>query len=153
MNIQERINNFTEKMSVKKFMFFYIKLEQLDKDIRRYIKNVPNDKNTLQFTSYDLRRYAMALGKVHKALNRKLCFVEVQKRIDKHDKITNEVLENEVKNHVEYMRALGYCQAFLSRANYWATIVYLIEKRQEYLKTQDDELFNDVVLAGMMEAW
>lgn len=153
MNIQERINNFTEKMCVKKFMYFYIKLEQLDKDIRRHIKNVPNGKNTLQFTSYDLRRYAMALGKVHKALNRKLCFVEVQKRIDKHDKITNEVLENEVKTHVEYMSALSYCQSFLSRANYWATIVYLIEKRQEYLKTQDDELFNDVALSGLMEAW
>lgn len=151
MNIQERINYYAENLSIPFFIKSYIKLEKLDDEIKRNIKRDPDWKSKLQFTSQDLRRYVIALERVHKAFNKRLSFVEFNKRLQKYDKIDNKVLQDEVISDSEYMRALSYCQAFLSRANYWATITYLIEKKHEYIKEQSDKTFNDEILGGILE--
>ena len=83
MNTQEKLNYFTSNMSLPFFLKNYVKLELLDKDIRRYIKRELKGEKNLQFTSQDLRSYVLALEKVHKVLNKKISFTEFNKHLEK----------------------------------------------------------------------
>jgi hypothetical protein len=151
MNIQERINYYAEKLSIPFFIKSTVKLEKLDDEIKRYIKRDPDEKSELQFTSQDLRKYVIGLEKVHKAFNKRLNFVEIQKRLEKYDIITNEIYEKEIVSDKEYMNALNLCQSLLIRTNYWATTVYLIERKHECVKKESDEIFNHEILSGLLE--
>ena len=39
------------------------------------------------------------------------------------------------------------------KVNYYATVVTLLERHWKEQKDKDDDLFNDAIFAGMMEAW
>jgi hypothetical protein len=151
MNIKEKLNYYTEKLNIPFFIKSFIKLELLDNELRRYIKKDPDYKSNLIFTSQDLRSYIIALEKVHKALNKRLSFLEFEKRLKKYKEVTNENFCAEIISDKEYIIALNYCQSLLIRANYWAVTTYLIERKHECNKERSDEIFNHEILSGLLE--
>ncbi|MGN1153817.1 MAG: hypothetical protein ACI4S3_07290 [Candidatus Gastranaerophilaceae bacterium] len=152
MNIQERIRYFSEKMNLNFIVKNYIKLSELEKEIRRNLKKELNGKGKVLFTSQDLRILCISLDKVHKALNKKVSFVEFQKRFNKYDKVRNSALIEETKQLAQYLLAVREVQKLLNLFNYYAVNLYLQELQKEQIKQADDDLFNDMVLMGIIEA-
>lgn len=152
MNIQERINYFTDNMNLNFFIKNSVKLELLDKDIRRYIKKELKGEKIVQFTSQDLRTYVLALEKVHKALNKKVSFYEFDKYLEKkYTKIDSKILTQETHNLAQYINGARICQMLLSTNNYWAAILRMIEMQYHQEKEASDEIFNHEILSGLLE--
>lgn len=154
MNIQERINYFTEHMDLNFFIKNSVKLELLDKDVRRYIKKELKGDRIAQFTSQDLRSYVLALEKVHKALNKKISFYEFDKYLNKkYTKLDGKALTLETRNLGQYINGARICQMLLSTNNYWAAILRMIEMQYQQEKEASDEIFNHEILAGLLEVY
>ena len=135
MNTQEKLNYFTSNMSLPFFLKNYVKLELLDKDIRRYIKRELKGEKNLQFTSQDLRSYVLSLEKVHKVLNKKISFTEFNKHLEKrYNKVDSKILREETKNLSQYINGARICQMLLSVNNYWASVVRMVECQYEQEK-------------------
>ena len=73
MNTQEKIQYYKEKMSVKFALDNYINIAKLADEIRRYIKKNAIEKK-IAFNSSDVRGLVMAIGKVHKSINKQIYF-------------------------------------------------------------------------------
>ena len=66
MNISEKINYYAENMSLKFVRINIIKMCQTFKQIKRYItREIKGDRN-LQFTSDDMRKWAISMNKLFK---------------------------------------------------------------------------------------
>jgi hypothetical protein len=154
MNIQEKLKYFTEKMSLNFFIKNAVKMELLDKDIRRYLKKELKGEKNVQFTSQDLRSYVLALEKVHKALNKKISFYEFDKYLEnKYTKIDGKILTQETHNLSQYINGARICQMLLSVNNYWAAILKMIEVQYRQEKEASDEIFNHEILSGLLEVF
>ena len=154
MNIQEKLKYFTEKMSLNFFIKNAVKMELLDKDIRRYLKKELKGEKNVQFTSQDLRSYVLALEKVHKALNKKISFYEFDKYLEnKYTKIDSKILTHETHNLSQYINGARICQMLLSVNNYWAAILKMIEVQYRQEKEASDEIFNHEILSGLLEVF
>ena len=154
MNTQEKLNYFTSNMSLPFFLKNYVKLELLDKDIRRYIKRELKGEKNLQFTSQDLRSYVLALEKVHKVLNKKISFTEFNKHLEKrYNKVDSKILREETKNLSQYINGARICQMLLSVNNYWASVVRMVECQYEQEKEASDEVFNHEILSALLEVY
>ena len=152
MNIQERINYFTDNMNLTFFIKNSVKLELLDKDVRRYIKKELKGEKIVQFTSQDLRSYVVALEKVHKALNKKISFHEFDKMLEKkYKRVDSKILTQETHNLAQYINGARICQMLLSVNNYWAAILRMIEMQYQQEKEASDEVFNHEILSGLLE--
>ena len=80
VNIQEKINYYADNMNFKFATINCIKMEQTMKDLKRYVtREIHGDKN-LQVTSYDMRRWAMALNKLFKKIQSDCEFDKFKKR-------------------------------------------------------------------------
>jgi len=152
MNTQEKLKYFTEKMSLPFFIKNSMKMELLDKDIRRYIKKELKGEKIVQFTSQDLRTYVLALEKVHKQLNKKVSFYEFDKYLEKkYTKIDSKILTQETHNLSQYISGARIYQMLLSVNNYWAAILKMIEMQYQQEKEASDEVFNHEILSGLLE--
>jgi hypothetical protein len=152
MNIQEKLKYFTENMNLNFFIKNSVKLELLDKDIRRYIKKELVGEKIVQFTSQDLRTYVLALEKVHKQLNKKVSFYEFDKYlVKKYTKIDSKILTQETHNLAQYINGARVCQMLLSTNNYWAAILRMVEIQYQQEKEASDEVFNHEILSGLLE--
>ena len=152
MNIQERIKYFTDNMSLPFFIKSAVKLELLEKDVRRYIKKEVKGEKVVQFTSQDLRSYVMTLEKTHKALNKKISFYEFDKYLEgKYKKLDAKILTQETHNLAQYINGARICQMLLSTNNYWAAILKMIEMQYQQEKEASDEVFNHEILSGLLE--
>ena len=153
VNIQEKINYYADNMSFKFATINYIKMEQTMKDLKRYVtREIHGDKN-LQVTSYDMRRWAMALNKLFKKTQSDCEFDKFKKRLEKNVKITNDIFINDCKETQKKMTLLMNLQALMLELNYYTTVIWVIEEKYKTLKEQDDDLFNDVILSALVEAW
>lgn len=154
MNTQEKLKYFAENMSLSFFIKNSMKMELLDKDIRRYIKKELKGEKIVQFTSQDLRTYVLALEKVHKQLNKKVSFYEFDKYLEKkYTKIDSKILTQETHNLSQYINGARICQMLLSVNNYWAAILKMIEMQYKQEKEASDEIFNHEILAGLLEIY
>lgn len=152
MNTQEKINYFTQKMSLDFFIKSSAKLELLDKDVRRCIKKELKGEKIVNFTSQDLRSYVLSLEKVHKALNKKVSFYEFDKMLEKkYTSIDSKVLRKETHNLAQYINGARICQMLLSTNNYWAAMLRMIEMQYQQEKEASDEVFNHEILSGLLE--
>lgn len=153
MNIQEKINYYADNMSLKFATMNYIKMTQTMKDLKRYVSREIQGYKNLQITSYDMRRWAMSLNKLFKKNLNDCEFNKFQKRLEKNTKITNEVFIADCRETQKKMILLMNLQALMLELNYYATVIWVIEEKYKTIKEQDDELFNDIVLSALVEAW
>ena len=153
MNISEKINYYAENMSLKFATVNYIKMTQTLKELKRYVtREIKGDKN-LVVSSQDMRRWAMSLNKLIKKIQRNGEFDKFKNSIEKHDKITNDVFIKECQEMQKKLNLAMDLQPLTLEVNYYATVIWVIEEKYRTLKEQDDDLFNDVILSGLMEAW
>lgn len=153
MNIQEKINYYADNISFKFATINYIKMEQTMKDLKRYVTREICGYKNLQVTSHDMRRWAMSLNKLFKKIQCDCEFDKFKKRLEKNVKITNEVFIKDCKETQKKMTLLMNLQALMLELNYYATVIWVIEEKYKTLKEQDDDLFNDVILSALVEAW
>ena len=153
MNISEKINYYADNMSFKFAIVNYIKMTQTLKEVKRYVTKEIKGEKRLNVSSQDMRRWAMSLNKLIKKLQRDGEFDKFKNSLEKHVKITNDVFIKECKEMQKKLNLAMDLQPLTLEVNYYATIIWVIEEKYRTLKEQDDELFNDVVLSGLMEAW
>lgn len=152
MNIQERINYFTDNMNLNFFIKNTARLELLEKEVRRLIKKEHKGEKVVSFTSQDIRSHVVALEKVHKQLNKKVSFYEFDKMLEKkYTSIDSKVLLQETHNLAQYINGARICQMLLSTNNYWAAILKMIEMQYQQEKEASDEVFNHEILSGLLE--
>ena len=154
MNTQEKLKYFTEKMSLPFFIKSTVKLEQLDNELAKYTKRELKGERCFNYTSQEVRAYILSLEKVHKALNKKISFYEFDKYLGKkYTKLDGKTLTLETHKLAQYISGARICQMLLSRGHYWATITKMIEMQYQQEKEKSDDIFNDAILCGLMEAY
>ena len=152
MNISEKLKYYTENLNINFALKNIGKLLLLADEICRFIKKAIRGDRHLSFSSQELRLFVMAVEKVHKAVNKKCSFVEIRKRLEKHGKIARKELIEETHNTGKYISLARDLQRVLSICNYNATMSLLLEIEREQKKTEADDIFNDLVLMGIIEA-
>lgn len=154
MNISEKINYYAENMSYKFVKINIVKMCQTFKQIKRYIvREIKGDRN-LQFTSEDMRKWAISMNKLFKKMQRDTEFDVFREElfIDGKMPTDEEIKEKCLKRQEKDNLVLNF-QPLVISVNYYATVVTLLERHWKEQKDKDDDLFNDAILAGMMEAW
>lgn len=154
MNISEKINYYAENMSLKFVKINIVKMCQTFKQIKRYIaREIKGDRN-LQFTSEDMRKWAISMNKLFKKMQRDTEFDVFREElfIDGKMPTNKEIKEKCLKRQEKDDLVLNF-QPLVISVNYYATVVALLERHWQEQKDKDDDLFNDAILAGMMEAW
>ena len=130
-----------------------IKMIKTMKEIKSYITKEIRGTRNLQFTSQDMRRWAMALSKTLKALMRDVEFDRFQDKLYKNSKITNDVFIEECKNIQKKLNLAMDLQPLTLEVNYYATIVYVLEEKIRTMQEESDDLFNDAILSALIEAY
>ena len=143
MNTQEKIQYYKEKMSVKFALDNYINIAKLADEIRRYIKKNAIEKK-IAFNSSDVRGFVMAIGKVHKSINKQIDFAEQEKRLKKYDCINDDAFSDYTNDFLQRAACLRDLQSSYSILNYCAMIL----KWQEIQNTKqnNDLLFNQELI-------
>ena len=85
--LKDKIQEYTQKMSVPFAMRNYIKIAQLESEIKRNVKRELAGNNTIQFTSQDLRALIIQIQNTHRKLNNAINFSKFQKKFEKYDKL------------------------------------------------------------------
>ncbi|MCQ2975160.1 MAG: hypothetical protein MJ211_10190 [Bacteroidales bacterium] len=152
MDIREKIEYISSSLNINFAIKNYIKIEQLEKEVRRYLKRELNNEKNIRFDSSDLRQLCMSLEKVHKSLNKKISFVEFQKKFNKYDKITGKELWEETKKLAHYLLAVKEIQKMVSVFNYHATVCYLIELQHERIKKEDDYALEHAIYEALVDS-
>lgn len=153
MNISEKINYYADNMSPKFVKINIIKMCQTFRQIKRYVDRELNDNRNIQFTSDDLRRWAISANKVFKKMQRDTEFDKFRDDLFSEGLPTVEHIRDVATKTKQYLTLVQDLQILVHNINYYATAVYLLEERYKKAKQDGDELFNDVVLAALVEAW
>lgn len=153
MNVQEKINYYADNMSPRFVKINIVKMCKTFSEIKRYIaREIKGDKN-LQFTSDDLRKWAIALNKTFKKMQRDTEFDKLRDELFADGIPTDEVIKNVCEKRKASDNLTLNFQPLVISVNYYATIVSLLEKRWQQLKEESDDLFNDAVLSALMEVY
>ena len=153
MNVQEKINYYADNMSPKFVKINIIKMCKTFSDIKRYVsREIKGDRN-LQFTSDDLRKWAIALNKTFKKMQRDTEFDKLRDELFVDGIPTDKVIKNVCEKRKASDNLTLNFQPLVISVNYYATIVSLLEKRWQQFKEESDDLFNDAVLSALMEVY
>ena len=151
MNIQEKINYFTENMSIKFAEINLIKMMQTVKEFKRYVTRELKGERNIQFTSSDLRRLAIELNKLLKRLHRDIEFDRFRDKIEKHDILNNQIWIQECQNIQKKLNLAVNIQPLVLEVNYYAVVVDILERKAKQRKEESDEIFNHEILSGLLE--
>lgn len=162
MNIQERINYFSQNMNLKFCKNQIGKIKILRIEVGRYLDKEIKSKSKmpLQFTSQDLRSLTIQLEKMHKLANKQISFTEGEKRLVKRieklkdainketdpikkDKLRKKAYSDETNYLAEFMALARDLQMLISCFNYYALDTLLLEKIAEKNKEDDDKILRD----------
>ena len=143
--LQEKIREYANNMNVKFALKKYIKLNQLEDEIKRNVKKELSGSNSIQFTSQDLRYFVIQLEKTHKAVNKILNFSQFQKRFEKYNEISGKELLEQTYTICEYIACAKELQRIYSTVNYHAMLLLLIETQKEQKKKENDEIFTNEI--------
>lgn len=153
MNIQERINYFADNMTPKFVKINIIKMCQTFSDVKRYVaREIKGDKN-LQFTSDDMRKWAISLNKVFKKMQRETEFDKLRDDLFVNGMPDNKHIIEVCTKTKQFDNLTLHLQPLVINVNYYATIVSLLEKKWEQIKEESDDLFNDAILSALVEAY
>ena len=91
MEIQKEIRFYAENLNVKFAKANSIRLRELEKKVRRYITRALQERTLPEFTAMDLRALVLAIGKVHRAINKSIEFTSITEKLKKKN---YEVIDN-----------------------------------------------------------
>lgn len=151
MGIQEKINYFTKNMNSRFAEINLIKMIQTIKDMKRYVTKEMKGERNLQFTSQDLRSFAIALTNELKKLQRNIEFDRFNKQLQKNKILTAELWIDECKKFQKKLNLAMDLQPLVLEVNYYAVVVDILEQMIEKEKQEGDEIFNHEILAGLLE--
>jgi hypothetical protein len=151
MGIQEKINYFTKNMNSRFAEINLIKMIQTIKDMKRYVTKEMKGERNLQFTSQDLRSFAIALTNELKKLQRNIEFDRFNKQLQKNKILTTELWVDECKKFQKKLNLAMDLQPLVLEVNYYAVVVDILEQMIEKEKQEGDEIFNHEILAGLLE--
>lgn len=153
MNISEKINYYADNLSPKFVKINIVKMCKTFTEIKRYVRReIKGDKN-LQFTSDDMRKWAIALNKVFKKMQRETEFDKLRDELFTGNFPSNDLVKEICVKKQEYNNLVLNFQPLVINVNYYASIVDLLERKWKEIKKEDDELFNDIVLSALVEVY
>lgn len=151
MGIQEKINYFTKNMNSRFAEINLIKMIQTIKDMKRYVTKEMNGERNLQFTSQDLRSFAIVLTNELKKLQRNIEFDRFNKQLQKNKILTAELWVDECKKFQKKLNLAMDLQPLVLEVNYYAVVVDILEQMIEKEKQEGDEIFNHEILSALLE--
>ena len=153
MNISEKINYYADNMSHKFVKINIVKMCKTFSDVKRYVaREIKGDKN-LQFTSDDMRKWAISLNKVFKKMQRETEFDKLRDDLFVNGMPDNKHIIEVCNNTKQFDNLTLHFQPLVINVNYYATIVDLLERKWQQIKEESDDLFNDAILSALVEAY
>jgi hypothetical protein len=153
MNIQEKLNYFTQNMNTKFAEVNLIKMMQMMKDLKRYVSREIQGNRNLIFSSQDLRSFAICLNKLLKKLHRDVEFDRFRTKLESRKVLTNSVWIEECQLIQKKLNLAVNLQPVVLEANYYAVVVDILERMAQQEKEASDEIFNHEILAGLLEVY
>ena len=162
MQISEKIEYFTNNMTLKFALANIGKIEILRNEIKRYLdREIKNkSKMPLQFTSQSIRSLTVQLEKMQKLSNKKISFREAEDRLykrvrklkpellattdeKKRGKLRKQAYTDETNFLVQYMTLSRELQKMVSCFNYFALDTLLLERIARQEKEEDDKILRE----------
>lgn len=153
MNIQKKLNYFTQNMNTKFAEVNLIKMMQMMKDLKRYVSREIQGNRNLIFSSQDLRSFAICLNKLLKKLHRDVEFDRFRTKLESRKVLTNSVWIEECQLIQKKLNLAVNLQPVVLEANYYAVVVDILERMAQQEKEASDEIFNHEILAGLLEVY
>lgn len=153
MNIQEEIRYYCNNLNVKFAKANSFRLRDLEHRIRRFITKALRDKTLPDFTATDLRALVLAIGKVHRAINKSIEFTSITEKLKKknYEVIDQKAQEELFGPKIQEYNTARELQACYSLFNYLASLLDMAETSHRYLKEKSDEMFNLAILEAIDE--
>lgn len=149
MNIQEKIQHYRNNLDLNLAKKDFPKLVKLEEEIRRNVKKALRHDGDIFFTSCDLRGLVLQIGKVLKAVNKRIEFVSIADRFQKHKLITDKEFADEMQIICDYIVVARELQATYSLLNYLAITLDLHEMQNRQEIEKDEQIFNDELLQAV----
>ena len=151
MNIQEKINYFTENMSMRFAEINLIKMIQTMKDLKRYVsREIQGDRNLI-FSSQDLRFFAIELNKLLKRLHRDIEFDRFRNKLESRKVLDSKAWIEECQAIQKKLNLAVNLQPIVLEVNYYAVVVDMLERMAQQEKEKSDEIFTNEIMNGLLE--
>lgn len=154
MGIKEEIKDCTEKItSINKYVYYMTKLGIIEKKIERYLKKESYGFKNIQFNSQDLRSLVIKLEKIHKAMNKSISFVEMEKKYAKRNYIDRETMKEDGKMIGKRIAHTIILQEQIAKFNHHATVCFFIEMQYDKEKQEDDKILAQSIKEALDEIY
>ena len=125
----------------------------MEKRIEKYLKRECFGFKNIQFNSQDLRSLVIKLEKIHKAMNKSISFIEMEKRYAKRGYIDEKTMKEDGKLIGKRIAHAIILQEQIAKFNHHATVCFFIEMQYKKEKEKDDAILAQNIKEALDEIY